>query len=316
LHVLHTIPELIYKMEQNPNIAVCGGVYGLKRKPVEPLIFMGNGNGPYWDWKAGEFFECSGLGMGCTLLRVEALQDLKRPYFKTVSDYSKMLDLGIPAMESWTEDLWFCQRIADTKKWKIYCDSSLLCTHYDLNTGEGFRIPEDSKPFQHLHVNKGEKKVLDIGSGMRIEGKYNPSENGYKYKVVSCDYDYVKADPDYRCDLSKLPFGNEEFDIVFSGVLESFPFFQVENVLKEWKRVLKPNGELRLVVDNAKLFMLKAINDETSLDSLYYYSGRYARKNGFTEVTIKANLEQAGFSAEKIELVPSDNVHIGIRAIK
>jgi hypothetical protein len=54
-----TIPELIYKMEHTPDAAVIGGVYCLKRDPAEPLVFRGNGNGSYWDWKAGEFFEVS-----------------------------------------------------------------------------------------------------------------------------------------------------------------------------------------------------------------------------------------------------------------
>ena len=306
------IPELIYKMEQNPDIAVCGGVYCLKRKPAEPLIFMGNGNGPYWDWKAGEFFECSGIGMGCTVVRVEALKDLKRPWFKTISDYSRMLEYGIAAMESWTEDLWFCKRITDTKKWKVYVDTSILCKHYDLNTGEFYTVPEDSKPFQHLKQKKSSKKILDIGSGVRTEGHYTvPNE-----KVTTCDFDYVYTDTDYRCDLRKLPFNTAEFDIVFSGALEMFPHFETENVLKEWMRIVKPGGELRILVDNTKYLMQQVIEDKFALDTLYYFKGRYARKNSFTETILRLNLEQAGFSPDKIEKVPSDDAHIGLRAIK
>jgi SAM-dependent methyltransferase len=310
-----TIPELIYKMEQDSSIAVCGGVYCLKRDPSEPLIFMGNGNGPYWNWKAGDFFECSGIGMGCTIVRVEALKDLKRPFFKTVYDYSKMLDFGIPALESWTEDLWFCKRISDTKKWKVYVDTSILCLHYDLNSGRAFSLPPDSKPFQHISIPKGSKKILDIGSMLCENGYYQTSECANTIKV---DYDSKEAfASDYKCDLTKLPFGNDEFDVVFSPALEYFKPIKTESVLKEWKRVLKPGGELRLVVENLETIIFAiSFKEETDISRLFYGNTNKVRSNGFTKDSLKLLLELADFPRENIEFVPSDVNHIGIRAKK
>jgi SAM-dependent methyltransferase len=308
-----TIPELIYKMEQNPDIAVCGGVYCLKRDPSEPLIFMGNGNGPFWDWKVGDFFECSGIGMGCTLIRVEALKDLKRPFFKTVYDYSKMMDFGVPALESWTEDLWFCKRISDTKKWKVYVDTSIMCLHYDLNTGKAYSLPQDSKPIQHLTTKKGTKKILDIGSMLCENGYYQTSEGN----TIKVDYDSPDSiNSDYKCDLSRLPFANEEFDIVFSPALEYFNRLKVENVIKEWKRVLKSNGELRLVVENLENVIDAVKNNTKEVSCLFRGNTNRLRCNGFTKDYLKLLLEKCDFSPKSIEFVPSDAFHIGIRAIK
>src|ERR1044071_3472269 len=53
----HTLRQLIYRLEHNPEIGVVGGVYCSKSEPAFPLVFRGNGNGSYWDWRIGEFFE-------------------------------------------------------------------------------------------------------------------------------------------------------------------------------------------------------------------------------------------------------------------
>ena len=59
----------------------------------------------YWDWKIGEFFECSGLGMDCTLIRCSVFEKLTKPYFLTV-DKDLTVD-GKNNIEAWTEDLYF-----------------------------------------------------------------------------------------------------------------------------------------------------------------------------------------------------------------
>lgn len=101
----HALRQLIFQMEHHPEAAVIAGIYCHKAEPPMPMVFRGNGAGPYWDWKVGEFFEISGCGMGATLLRVEAFKGLEPPYFKTVDDTSPFLD-GKNAAEVWTEDLY------------------------------------------------------------------------------------------------------------------------------------------------------------------------------------------------------------------
>lgn len=294
-----TIPELIYKMEHHPEIAVCGGVYCLKRHPAEPLVFRGNGNGPFWDWKAGEFFEVTGIGMGCTIIRTDVFKDLKKPWFKTEFNYTNMLD-GIGGVETWTEDLWFCERVTKTGKWKVYVDASLLCTHYDMTTCEGFKLPEDSKPVQHLHVSKGKKKILDIGSGS------NPYQTKEGTPITADPNE--KSKPDYRCDLRKLPFGNGEFDIAFSAALEHYKAEETLEVLTEWSRIIKPKGELRLVVQNTDWIREGVSKGTLDLKALY----TNGTKTVFMKGELEQLLEQVGFVS--IEKVPSDIAHLAFRA--
>lgn len=290
-----TIPELIYKMEHTPDAAVIGGVYCLKRDPAEPLVFRGNGNGSYWDWKAGEFFEVSGLGMGCTMIRTDVFKDLKKPWFKTEFNYSKMLD-GNGGVETWTEDLWFCERVNQTNKWKVYCDASLLCSHYDMTTCKPYKLPEDSHPVQHLSVPRGKLKILDLGSG---KTPYQTRE-GF---IVRADSD-ERTKPDYRCDLRKLPFANGEYDIVFSPALEQYE--ETEEILAEWTRCLKPDGELRLVVCDIEWQAGELIAGRIQPSQMIV--GK--RVTAFTFESLKKLLSEF----KEIERVKSDPAHIAIRA--
>jgi hypothetical protein len=295
----HSIPELVYKMDRTPDAAAIGGIYCLKREPAEPLVFRGNGNGPFWDWKAGEFFEVSGIGMGCCLVRTEVFKDLKKPWFKTEFNYTRMLD-GVAGLESWTEDLWFCQRVTDTGKWKIYADGSLLCTHYDMTYPcKAYNLPADSKPVQHKH-NFGKHKVLDLGSG---RNPYETTEG----KPVRVDPE-ERFYPDYRCDLRKLPFGNKEFDVVFSPALENYEAFETDEVLSEWLRVMKDSGELRLVISNPQWIAQEILAGRLAPSEMYA-----KRRTGFTFDTLQAKLVEKGLSAE---LVKSDPAHIGVRVTR
>lgn len=292
-----TIPELIYKAEHHPEAAAIGGIYCLKRDPAEPLVFRGNGNGPFWDWKAGEFFEVTGIGTGCILIRVEVFKDLKKPWFNTAFNYSKLLD-ATGGVESWTEDLWWCQRVVDTNKWKIYADASIICGHYDMTTGRCYRLPEDSKPVQHLSVPRGKKKILDLGSGKH---PYDTKEG----VIVRADSD-EKCKPDYRCDLRKLPFATGEYDIVFSSALEQYPQDDVQDLLTEWARVMKPDGEMRLVVSNPEWIAAEMLAGRLTPQQAFSN-----RKNGFTFGSLAKELKEAGL---EVELVKSDPAHIGIRS--
>src|SRR5690349_23385462 len=165
------------------------------------MIFRGNGNGPYWDWKLGEFFEVSGIGMGCTLLRVEPFKTLERPWFATIDNMEAFWD-GIPKAEVWTEDLYWCDK-AIKAGGKIYADTSILCDHWDMSTGLPTTLAPDSYPLRRATTaTKGQKTIVDLGCG---ESQYDTDEGD----VLTVDVrDEVK--PDYRADLRKLPLANTE----------------------------------------------------------------------------------------------------------
>jgi len=67
-------------------------------------------------------------------------------------------------------------------------------------------------------------------------------------------------------DITKLPLEDNSVDLIYaSHVLEYFDRDEVINVLKEWKRVLKVGGTLRLAVPNFEA-MVKLYNEGYGLD--------------------------------------------------
>lgn len=279
----HTLKQLIYRMEQNPQLGVVGGVYCSKCEPSAPLVFRGNGAGTYWDWKVGEFFEITGIGMDCTLVRTEVFKKLSKPFFKT-SEGDQYLD-GVNHAEHWTEDLYFCKKVLEETDYKIYCDAAVICEHYDGN--KAYTLPEGSLPKRRLEVKK-DKRAVDLGCG-----PINRSEQYPEYELVRVDI-RDECEPDYRCDVRMLPFANEEYDLVFSShVLEHFERNETESILTEWLRILKPGGKFHLVLPNIQWTFDKSrdveVPDKQMLDVLYgAQSNEYdIHKTGFTASIIK-----------------------------
>lgn len=86
----------------------------------------------------------------------------------------------------------------------------------------------------------GGKIVLNLGSGDKLWDE-----------AINCDMpgNYSGEKPDLECDIRKLPFEDGFADEVHAiHVLEHFYFTEVEEVFKEWLRVLKPDGWLCIEV--------------------------------------------------------------------
>jgi len=81
-----------------------------------------------------------------------------------------------------------------------------------------------------------EEIKLHLGCGWRNFGKdWIHVDNG--------DYNHL----DYNCNVSLLPFNNNFADIIYaSHVIGYFDRDEIIDVFKEWYRVLKPNGVLRI----------------------------------------------------------------------
>jgi predicted SAM-dependent methyltransferase len=295
--VPHALRELIFMMEHHPECAVIGGIYCLKSERPEPLVFNGIGNGPYWDWKVGEVFTCTAIGMGCTLIRVDSFKDLEKPYFKSVDDMSPYLD-NIRFGEQWTEDLYYCKKIVDTKKWIILAHGQLLLQHVDVRTGRTYELPPESKPMRALEMPGSKLKVVDLGCGtdkLRMPGG----------KVIGVDIRDLEG-VDYRCDLHRLPFASGEFDIAFSShVLEHFPRNEAIEVLKEWTRIIKPTGEIRLKLPNLQWALDHLHEPERSKHAMNVIYGEQAypedfHKNGFTPESLSKLLDEVGFKKQEV----------------
>ncbi len=222
----HTLRQLIYRMDIDPSIDVVGGVYCVKADPAFPLVFRGLGNGSYWDWKIGEFFQVTGLGMDCTLIRVDSLKKMPYPWFKTVQD-DQFLDAKNNA-ESWTEDLYFFNQLEQAKG-KVFCDGAVICEHWDVFENKKYGLPLDSPPMRQMITQK-KKKCLVVGQEIVNVGS--------AFDVVT----FGQEGSDYRGQLGSLPFASDTFDkIVIVDTPLSFEMF-----LDEWFRILKSKGVLSL----------------------------------------------------------------------
>lgn len=302
--------QLIYRAEQNKNHGVITGVYCSKSEPAAPLVFRGNGVGSYWDWRVGEYFEITGCGMDAVLIRTDVFRELiphvgkdkngSFEFFKTID--TNDFEAGINNATMWTEDLYFLDLVEKFSSFKIFCDGSMLCDHFEPSTGKVYRLPHDSFPVTGVNEFKvSGKRAIDIGCGEP------PHINlGEGIHVTRCDI-RDECRPDFRVDVRNLPFADGYFDIVFSShVLEHFSRLECLDVLDEWVRVLKPEGELRLILPNINwaVEQFKAgVAFEPDIrphvwNVLYGaqsnpYDYHY---NGWTEQTLKAELERRGFT--------------------
>ncbi len=225
----HALRQLIYRMENMGEIDIVGGVYCAKADPPAPLVFKGDGAGSYWDWKIGEFFECTGLGMDCTLIRTEIFSRIEEPWFLTV-DKDAHID-GSPKVEAWTEDLYFLKKVRDVGG-KIFCDASVICEHHDVYSGRVYNLPKDSLPMRQKGVLK-DKRCLVLGPMVPL------ADESFDVTRCTSDGDFTA---DYRLAYDNLPFDEGQFDFV----IVSDPILDIERHLPEWKRVAKENAKIAI----------------------------------------------------------------------
>jgi SAM-dependent methyltransferase len=312
----HTLKQLIYRMENNSQIGIVGGVYCSKTEPSSPLVFKENGKGSYWDWKAGEFFQVSGLGMDCTLVRTEVFKQLEEPWFKTVD--TDQFEDGVNKADMWTEDLYFCNKVIEETDFDIYVDTAVICRHWDVYEGKAYSLPSGSLPTRSPIMDKEKLKGIDVGCGpVRIS-----EQEQYKdYDILRVDLD-EQWEPDYRADISKLPFDTNQFDLVYSShTLEHFPRNKTCEVLDEWVRVLKPGGKLHLIVPNIE-WAIDNWDEESEIINVYnvLFGGQSTEfdfhMNGITPFMLKEYCKQEKLDIETLNESVNGTYNMFLEAIK
>lgn len=142
----HACRKLMYDLEQaDDDVMIAGGIYPSKEELPAPMVFRGNGVGPFWKWKKGELFECSGIGTGCMLIKTEVFDRIDEPWFETVDEMPN----GKLVSNSVTDDLWFCQKVTDAG-FKILADGGIICVHwnYDTDPPTPYYLSEDTWPMR------------------------------------------------------------------------------------------------------------------------------------------------------------------------
>jgi len=288
-------PDSFLKLYRH-NRDIINGVYWSKSNPPMPLLFRGHLQGPYWDWHIGDLIEIDAAGNGLTLVKTDVYRKMEKelggPWYST--DYVSFAGVDGPSAPNNTEDLYFYWK-AKKLGYKIWADTSVQAYHYEKNSQVLYGMPSNSPQAHPAFEVKGpgNKLIADIGSGpvtpyMRDEGE-----------VVSFD---IREDmkPDIVCDVRYLPVPDQTFDIVFSShTLEHFPWTSVDKVLKEWSRVLKVGGELRIAVPNLRYTAERIMNDTLLPTDFWVLYGEqdYAKNfhaSGFTPNLLRALVESLG----------------------
>ncbi len=162
--------KLFFRLQTNPKADIAAGVYCCKGLH-DPLIYQGDGMGPFWDWTVGDLLTTeqhgiTGVHMGLTLIRTSLFQRMldagvvndDTPFFKTVRETFRDPN-GALKTRSGTEDLWFCRLAQDPKvKAQLLIDTSVLAGHIDKNTGVTYGLAEYTPPVMRAKWLSGEDK--------------------------------------------------------------------------------------------------------------------------------------------------------------
>jgi GT2 family glycosyltransferase len=165
---------------------------------------------------------------------------------------------------------------------------------------------------------------------------------------LACGHDYGEeyinvdlyapedAKCDVRYDVQKLPYDDNSIDQIKAfHIIEHFHFFEIQEVLKEWHRVLKPGGVLYLetpdFLETCRSFVegIPHMDIEQWRIMLYGHFFAHAWIPGqthkflFTETQLRVNLDWAGFKqvvrvrpASKYVMPETSHLFLTVRAYK
>lgn len=138
------------------------------------------------------------------------------------------------------------------------------------------------------------KKILNLGCGKDTFGTHFIDLYPKRKNVIKCDVDW-----------QKLPFPDNFFDKVYSkNLLEHLN--NLGFVMKEIRRVLKPNGELELITDNASYWRWILFKDHGHL-----YESVKAGKHDkhymlFTPEHLRNLVRKYNFTKIEVRLIDAD----------
>lgn len=299
-----TLSKLMRRAREFKDYDIFAGVYCAKSEHPEPLIYMRDGEGPYWDWSIGDLvFDVASVHMGCTLIRASLFDRVddqdQEPWFKSTNKIEKRK--GQLVSVRGTEDIWFCQRAREEANAKIMVDTSILCAHQDNATHVKYGLPVDSKPAKAKWREQPEdelKRALDIGAG----GQHRKWD-GYQTETTDIRSD---VGADYCMDSLDLNLPDDHYDLVASSHhLEHLPRWRQEEMWEQMFRICKPGGRIEHIVPNLEWAAEKIKEgevDEHVFNVLYGAQEQHAYERelnthffGYTPAIGISLAEQAGF---------------------
>lgn len=315
------VPPNIALQLLSRNVDIVTGVYWTKSFPKEPYIWRGVQQGPYVQWKHGEFFEIDMAGCDALLIKTDVFRRLEMPWFNC--NWTWEPDT-IPSSLS-TEDFPFYLK-AKAAGYKVWCDTCVQCGHQDRDSGIQFWLTEDMpqarQDVKAEDIKRTDRLCADIGCG-EFSGCFDGALMRYDMNE--------KVKPDIRCDIHEIPEPCEKFDEVRARhVLEHFPAHEAPDLLKEWLRILKIGGKIEIEVPNLTWAMETVLKQEKGeggipTDEMFYAWGvlygcketgheknpAMQHKTGYTRRTLKNLFDQVG-GVKDVEIADIDN-RLGVR---
>ncbi len=311
--------KLLYRARCFPEYDLFAGVYACKGI-AEPLIYAGNGIGPFWDWAIGDLLTTdqhgvTGCHSGLTLVRTSLYQRMldnkvlgeEGLFYKTVNEVGKGPN-GNTQSRQGTEDLYFCH-LAQKANSKFMIDTSVLAGHICKKTGITWGLPEDSPPVKKAKWLRNKDKSVE-GEEVSLKIALDLGYGGHArewpgYKTYNTD---IRADtkPDYVQDTLYLNLPNDHFDLVASSHhLEHLGRWDQEKAWSEIFRICKPGGLIEHIVPSLEWAAAKINENQTDVHVMNVLYGAqeghgYERQYnlhyfGYTKGIAKALAENAGF---------------------
>jgi SAM-dependent methyltransferase len=162
-----------------------------------------------------------------------------------------------------------------------------------------------------FYLDRMQKNLLNLGSGIRLIKNF-----------INVDF-YLTSGIDYGADLRyPLKINDDSVDGIFcEHTLEHLTYKDVESILRECFRILKPEGSIRIIVPDLSLFINKYYNDDqqwfahwervmftesddpqrskrrlrSPLEAISFVTQEYGHVSCWDFSTIKIYLERVGF---------------------
>lgn len=139
-----TVTNLVYELEQNPEVGAISAVYCTKEDLPVPVFSAGDGEGPFWDWQFGDIIKGHDgkgvryVGAGALLIRLSALAKVEEPWFK--------LDMTNEGAIS--EDFYFTRKMCESGQ-PVWVHGGIVLAHLGKD-GRPYILRPDSRPMRGI----------------------------------------------------------------------------------------------------------------------------------------------------------------------
>lgn len=161
-----------------------------------------------------------------------------------------------------------------------------------------------------VEINKSLMSVLNVGAGKSTIESSTYAEDLVGLKEYRLDID-KRTNPDICADITNLSgLEDNSFDVVYtSHMVEHLDYFKVSEVIKDFIRITKPSGLVRIVVPNLKSIAAEILKGNllgtiyeslggpiSAIDMIYGHRHSILRNNDFMR-------HKTGFTKESIEQI-------------